>query len=485
MNGLEFKVNYQFRLERYRNRRVSIDLMGRCTLWGTLSSIGDDHLILRDTIVQGDLEGHSWFDQMQYASHEDGGGIRNVETIVHMGSVMHVTYVDEAPLDELKQVTETAEEPSLHAETGSSELVESLQRLSQGLQQHSSEDDSRIEVPRESIEIQIGANLISFANAKRGGDLVDRVSAARRQIAEETGVVLPKIRIRDNLHLDPSEYQIMVNGHRVASASLMTNRFLAMNLDDAAKSLEGVRVSEPVFGLDAMWIAADQREQAIALGATVCDSSAVFQTHFQHALANHLHEVFSVESLADSLADFGESARETINAILGQRVSIALLHRLLKLLLVESVSIKNLMRIIESVGYQAELTSDHGELLQKLRIDIGRDICGPLLNDCGELQAILLDAETEQILVDTLPASVCDSAKQLVTRLQSLAQSRDGIWVVVVETASARAKIAERLAKNSVSFHVICRQEIPNDVSVVQIDDLDAIENPTSQPLPR
>ncbi|MBC8353836.1 MAG: FHIPEP family type III secretion protein [Planctomycetes bacterium] len=498
-------MDYYSQLSRFLRRRICIDLAGRCTAWGTLASVASDHLRLVDTVILGDLEGHSWFEQIQYAQDGEGGGLRNPETIVRIDCVLHVTCVDDdipEPADEGSTSTHDSdpisEEPSsddrsakgLRKETTttstSDSLATSLERLSTGLKVSNtpSPDSSEVDIVDDRLSVEIGVELVRLADPQRGGELLLRISASRQQIASKTGVVIPKVRIRDNIRLESAAYRILVNGNVIARGELRIDDYLVLNLDKMALPIDGVDTTDPAFGLNAKWIKPEQRERAELAGGVVCDAASVLTTHFVEAVKNRLHELVSCQDVLDRLEELKRQNPDAIDELVPGKVPIALLHRMLQHLLEERVAIINLMRIIESLAYHVELAANHDQLLQSLRVDIGRDICEPLTDENGQLQAIILDDETE-CEISRLVAEACDlsnteTLERIVESLQPTFESQ----VVLVQRPEIRRPLFDAIAHIRRDTFVIASGEVPRDLTVVPLDNHTASGKPTSQSLP-
>jgi flagellar biosynthesis protein FlhA len=468
--------------------------------------VADDHLRLLDTVILGDLEGHSWFDQIQHAQEDGGGGLRNPETIVRIDCVLHVTCVDDdipEPGGEVSTSAEasdpiseelpsrTANVEGLHEAipltSASSALSASLERLSTGLKatSASSSESSEVYISEDRLSIEIGALLIRLADPQRGGELLDRIGRAREQIALEMGVIIPKIRIRDNIRFEPSTYRILVNGNPVAQGELMVGDYLVLNSDKLAFSVDGVDTTDPAFGLKAKWIKQKQRERAEMAGGTVCDAATVLVTHFIHTVKRQLHELISHQDILHRLEQLKEQHPDAINELVPDKVPIALLHRMLKHLLEERVAIINLIQIIESVAYHVELVADHDQLLQCLRVDMGRDICSPLTDEHGQLQAIMLDDETEEEIC-RLVAEACELRNtETLERIVEWIQPAYESHVVLVQRPEIRRPLFDAIARIHRDTFVIASGEVPKDLVVVPLVNRAASDQPTSRSLPR
>jgi len=255
------------------------------------------------------------------------------------------------------------------------------------------------------LELEIGYGLIPLVDETRGGNLLDRVGAVRRQIAMEMGFVVPKVRIRDNLQLRPNAYAIRLKGEEIARAELMPNLLLAIQGGPAEEPLEGMATTEPVFNLPALWITPDQRERAQVLGYTVVDPPSVISTHLAELIKRHAAELLGrqeVQRLLDSLRDEYPTVVEEVGS---DYLSLGQLQQVLRNLVRERVSIRDLVTILEVVTEQARETRDVDVLSEHARRALSRAICNQYRSDDGVLRVITLGPALEQRLADSLQAT--------------------------------------------------------------------------------
>jgi len=246
------------------------------------------------------------------------------------------------------------------------------------------------------LEVEIGYGLIPLADTSQGGDLLDRIAMIRRQIALETGIIVPPIRARDNVQLKPNEYKIKIKGMEVAQGELMVKYYLAMDTGVVAKPVEGIKTKEPAFGLPAIWIREAEKEKAEAAGYTVVGASSVFITHLTEVIKLHAHELLGrqeVQSLVDNLKrDYPAVVEELIPNLM----SLGEVQKVLQNLLRERASVRDLLTILETLADWAPQTKDPDVLTEYVRQNLARSICKQYEDGEGRISVITLDPHLEQ-----------------------------------------------------------------------------------------
>ncbi|QSO53771.1 flagellar biosynthesis protein FlhA [Alicyclobacillus curvatus] len=227
----------------------------------------------------------------------------------------------------------------------------------------------------EPIEFEFGYGLIPIVDSKQGGDLLDRVVMIRRQLALELGLVIPVIRLRDNIQLRPSEYSIKVRGVEVAKGELMMGHYLAMSAGPEDPAITGIATTEPAFGLPALWIGSDMRLRAEAAGYTVVDPPAVVATHLTEVLRRHVHELLTRQDTKALLDHVRETSPAVVEEVTPNPLSIGEVQRVLANLLQEKISIRDMITILESLADGARQTKDIDTLTEFVRQALARQIC--------------------------------------------------------------------------------------------------------------
>ncbi len=231
----------------------------------------------------------------------------------------------------------------------------------------------------DTLELEVGYALVRLVDASQGGDLLERITMIRRQLALELGLVMPPVRIRDNMQLQPNDYQIKIRGNSVANGQLYPGRFLAMDSGLASGTLDGVRTREPAFGLEAVWIEPGLKDRAEADNYTVVDATSVLATHLTEMVKNHAFELLTREETNNLITQLKGRAGKLVDEVLGGEHPLLKpgdVQKVLQNLLRERVPVRDMETIIETLGDWAPRTKDLDVLTEYVRNALRRTICG-------------------------------------------------------------------------------------------------------------
>ncbi|MGQ9812144.1 MAG: flagellar biosynthesis protein FlhA [Dissulfurimicrobium sp.] len=245
------------------------------------------------------------------------------------------------------------------------------------------------------LALEIGYGLIPLVDEEQGGDLLERIKSIRRQFAQDMGVIVPPVHVRDNLQMGPSEYSILIRGVEVAKGELMIGHLLAMNPGDAKHEVKGIPTTEPAFGLPAIWIPESEREAAQIAGYTVVDLSAVIATHIAEIIRQNADELLGrqeVQKLLDTLAKAYPKAVEEVN----NACPLGVVQKVLQSLVREKVPIRDLLTIVEAIADYGPFTKDPEILTEYVRQRLGKVIIKPFLRADGILPVITMDLSIEE-----------------------------------------------------------------------------------------
>ncbi|MBP9565808.1 MAG: flagellar biosynthesis protein FlhA [Sulfurospirillum sp.] len=253
----------------------------------------------------------------------------------------------------------------------------------------------------EILELDLGYQLIKLADPAQGGDLLDRVKSMRRKIASDFGYLIPQVRIRDNLHLSPNHYQLLLKGIEIGSGEIYPDKFMAMDSGLTIDKVQGIPTKEPAFGLDAIWIEASAKEDAIIKGYTTVDPATVISTHLSELIKQYAEELLTrqeVQSLVDKLQkDYPVVVSDCLKV-----ANIGLIQKVLKALLHEKIPIKDLLTIVETISDVAEVTKNVTIIVEQVRAKLSRVITKQYKDENGILKLLTFNAATEQKLLDSL-----------------------------------------------------------------------------------
>jgi flagellar biosynthesis protein FlhA len=250
----------------------------------------------------------------------------------------------------------------------------------------------------EPMELEIGYRLIPLVDPSQGGDLFDRVTLIRRQTALELGMVLPPIRIRDNMQLTPTSYVIKIRGVEIDQGEIIPNYFLAMDPGVGAQPIEGIPTTEPVFRLPALWINESQRDEAEIAGYTVVDPPSVLATHLTEIIKSHAYELLGRQEVQSLINNIKEEYSVVVAELIPNLMTIGEIQKVLINLLKEGIPIRNLVTILETLADYAPMTKDPETLTEFVRQALSRQITKMVQTD-GVAQVITLDPNLEQLLV--------------------------------------------------------------------------------------
>ncbi|MGI5858503.1 MAG: flagellar biosynthesis protein FlhA [Tepidanaerobacteraceae bacterium] len=254
------------------------------------------------------------------------------------------------------------------------------------------------------IEVEFGYNIIPLADANQGGDLLDRVVMIRRQCALDLGMVVPMIRLRDNIQLKPNEYIIKIKGVETAGGELRTDSYMVMNPTGGPIDIDGIETKEPAFGLQARWISSDKKEIAEMKGYTIVDASSVLATHLTEVIKHYAHELLGWQEVKNLLDNLKDQYPALVEEIVPKILTIGEIQKVLSNLLKENVPIRDIVTILETLGDYATLTKDTDMLTEYVRQRLKRVITERfVMNKIAKV--VTLDSQVEDIILDSIRQS--------------------------------------------------------------------------------
>lgn len=373
-----------------------------------------------------------------------------------------------------KEKPETASESGTSGKTVPSRGVEGAIPLSTPM------DVSDI-ITTDTVEIEIGYGLIPLADRSQGGDLLDRVTMVRKQIAYELGLMISPIRVRDSVLLKPNEYIVKILGSEVARYEIFPNRLLAMNPGVVEEKIEGIPTKEPAFGLEAFWITEDQRETARGLGYTVVDAPSVFATHLTELLRSHAAELLGRREMEMLLEGLRQKVPSLVDDLIPGIMKEHVVRNVLRRLLEEKVFIRNLPVIFETLIEYGERTSDVSELTQEVRIALKRQISESVKSEDGYVHAVALSQSLEEKLNESMTTSggkkifnvnpeimskIVNSIALLLKKIMEKGNSP-----VIICSASIREAMARYILKSLPKIPVVAYEEMTDDVKL-KVEDI-------------
>ena len=331
------------------------------------------------------------------------------------------------------------------------------------------------------LGIEVGYALVTIADETRGGTLLSRVRAIRRQIAAETGMVVPPVHVADNLQLGPRTYAILVKGVEVARGELYTDRLLAINPGMVSMALEGVTAKEPAFGLPAVWIAQDRRDQAIAAGYTVVDPTTAISTHLSEVIRTFLPDLLTRQQTKDLIDRVAEVSPKLVEELVPKTASVGDVQRVLRQLLRERVPVRDLTTILEAMADAAAISKDPDVMVESVRAALGRSVCRTYQSENGDLRVLSLSPALEDALAASLTRTdrgtvlAVDPARAqaLASRLAEALATEDLAQPVLLCSPMLRPHLWRLFSRALPHVAVLSHAEVPAQVRVVAVATLD------------
>ncbi len=254
---------------------------------------------------------------------------------------------------------------------------------------------------QEILELDLGYQLVKLADPAQGGDILARIKNMRKKIATDYGFLIPQVRIRDNLHLEPNQYTILLKGIEIGKSTIYADKFLAMDSGLSTDDIDGIPTKEPAFGLDAVWIDADQKDDAIMKGYTIIDPATIISTHMSELVKKYAEDLLSRQEVNDLIEKLKKDYPIVVEDCL-RVANIGLIQKVLKALLHEKIPIKDLLTILEGISDVAEITKNVDIIVEQVRAKLSRVITNLYKDEKGVIKLMTFSTETEQKLLDKL-----------------------------------------------------------------------------------
>ena len=327
--------------------------------------------------------------------------------------------------------------------------------------------------PVDQLGLELGYRLISLVDKGRQGDLLTRIKGVRRKFAQEVGFLPPPVHVRDNLDLRPSGYRITLRGVTMGEGEAFPGMHMAINPGGITTPLIGTATTDPAFGLPAHWIDDSQREAAQMAGFTVVDSETVMATHLSHLMQVQASKLLSRTETQQLVEYVAKQAPKLIEEVVPKMVPIAVFQKVLQLLLEESVHIRDIRTIIESLAEHASSVSDPAELARRVRVALSPAIVQQIYGPARELDVIAIEPALERLLVQALGnaagAALDPGVAELLNRSAAevaLRQEELGVPACLLVPDSIRSAIARLVRRVAPRLQVLAHSEIPESHSI-------------------
>ncbi|MGX5173506.1 flagellar biosynthesis protein FlhA [Aliikangiella sp. IMCC44653] len=339
--------------------------------------------------------------------------------------------------------------------------------------------------PVDQIGLEVGYRLIPMVDPAQDGKLMGRIKGVRKKISQELGFLVSPVHIRDNLDLSPNAYRIAILGATVGEAEVYPDKEMAINPGQVFGNLEGISTQDPAFGLEAVWIESEQKDNAQALGYTVVDASTVIATHLSHLIQNHAAELFGHEEAEQMLKGLAKTAPKLAESLVPDNVPLGTLVKVLQNLLLEQVPLKDMRTIAETLAEYSNRSQDPAVLTGAVRIALSRLIIQNINGLAQEIPVVTLAPDLEQILQQSLSSGGGDSVgiePGLADRIQSslrdvVAQQEAAGQPAVLLTAPALRPSLAKFARFGIKgLHVLSYQEVPDNKQIKVIATVGNVE---------
>ena len=336
------------------------------------------------------------------------------------------------------------------------------------------------------VEIEIGYGLISLVDEKQGGNLFQKISSTRKYIALEYGVLIPPVRVRDNLQLEPNEYIIKIKGNIIAAYEIYTDRFLAMNPGGITEVLNGIATKDPAFNLTSYWITRDEKDKAELLGYTVVDRISVLSTHLQETLKKNFDKILSRQAVKQLLENLKKEYPAVIDDINVDTLTLGTIQKVLQNLLKELIPIKDLVQILEALIDYSKVTKNVDVLTEYVRHSIGDTLANLYKDNNGVIHAISLSEEMETFItkalqsqkeaIQTLGLSP-DILKELNKVIASYVDKFRmlGYMPIIITSATIRPYFYRLINSSFPDVSILSYSELPSNVEIEFIDKLEVV----------
>ncbi|MGM0500781.1 MAG: flagellar biosynthesis protein FlhA [Bacillota bacterium] len=328
----------------------------------------------------------------------------------------------------------------------------------------------------DKLEIEVGYNLISLVLPEQGGDFLDRVANIRKQIAMELGIILPPVRIVDNLQLQPNTYKIKLQGVEISEYQLFADKYLAMDPGDTFEDIEGIDTEEPAFGTPAIWIEAEQRERAEMANYTVVDPGSVMATHLTEIIKSHAYELLGREEVKKLIDNVKEENQAVVDELMPDLMNLGEIQKILQNLLWENIPIKNLVLILETLADHASRTKDQTILTEYVRQGLSRQISNQFTDQENNLNVFTIDPQKEEKLANSLeqsdqgnylslqPAEAQNLINNIVQQAKQLLEQ--GKEPILLTSPMIRRPIKEMVHRTFSELTVLSFNELESDVEL-------------------
>lgn len=339
-------------------------------------------------------------------------------------------------------------------------------------------------LPLEMVVLEVGYGLINIVESDESGDLLERIVSIRKQFALDLGVIVPSVHIRDNLQLDPGEYQVLIKGNKIAGGDLKTDCFMAMDPGGVLSPVDGIPTVEPAFGLDAVWIAKAKKEEAELSGYTVVDLPTVMATHLTEILRVHANELLGRQEVDSLVENFKKNYPKVVEELIPDILPLGSVVKVLQNLLKEQVSIRDLLTIFETLADDGVKIKDPEILTESVRKALSRSITMKYQTEEGSIPVLTLGAQVEERIANSLLQTeqgvqlVMDpmEAQNIISNIAQSIESHPEIagQPILLTSPTARRHLFKLVSRFIPQLIVLSHSELSPEANVTSVNVVEA-----------
>ncbi len=356
------------------------------------------------------------------------------------------------------------------------EEIEEEEEPSPQEMQQARENEIKNIIKVDQLEVEVGYNLISFVLPDQGGDFLDRVSMIRKQMAMELGIIIPPVRILDNLQLEPNIYRVKLKGVEISRFEILPDYYLAMDSGMTTADIKGIETKEPAFDTPAIWIDESQKEEAEMANYTIVDPPSVMATHLTELIKEHAHELIGRQEVKDLVDNVEENNSAVVNELLPDLLSLGEIQKVLQNLLWENIPVNNLVTILETLADYARTTKNIDLLTEYVRQGLSRQITNQFVDQNNQLVVITLDPQLEENLGQAVEQSdqgnylavEPQQAQQLIESISNEAQKllQKGKEPILVTSPMIRRPLKELTSRSFPQLTILSFSELTPNVNL-------------------
>ncbi len=344
------------------------------------------------------------------------------------------------------------------------------------VQEPQSEEDVEKLLHVDRMGIEVGYKIVPLVDPQKNGGILERINSLRRQMARDMGMIVPPIRVRDNLHLGANQYVIKIRGQDIAKGDLFPDCYLAIDSGATTKSIEGMRTTDPAYGLSALWITGAEKDEAEASGYTIVDPTSVMITHLTEIIKGHASEILCREDVQKLIENLKKESPSVVEELSPNVMPLGSVQEVLKNLLKEQVPIRDMATILETIADYVTTTKDTEVLTEYVRQRLSRTICQKYLNVEGKIGVISFDPQLEQTIANAihktdrgnLLALEPHMAQKLIDKLIEVIKSSlvTGYEVVLLTSSNIRSHVRHLIENALPQVAVLSYKEISSGVKI-------------------